>query len=102
MNKQNFDIIWYIGKLINRHEIWRKNLRDLKSYIDKYGKRPSSTSDNSIIKSLGIWTINQDHSYIPRNFIMSDDNIYNEWTDMINDERYKKYFLSDSIIISIW
>ncbi len=87
-----------MGKLKNNEEIWMKKLEEVKKYIDKYKKRPSSESKDKEIKSLGIWTQRQQQIYKTKSNIMNTEEIYNKWTSFINDLKYKEYFLSNEEI----
>jgi hypothetical protein len=82
-----------MGILQNGEEIWMKRLQEVKDYIDEHKKRPCSKDKNNKIKKLGQWISNQLHKY--KNNIMTNHNIYIEWTKFINDDKYKKYFLSN-------
>ena len=68
-------------------DIFTNNLNKLKDYIDINKKRPSS--DN---KFLTQWISHQKHNYLYKIANMKDENIYKEWTNFINHEKYKKYF----------
>jgi len=82
-----------MGILQNGEEIWMKRLQEVKDYIDEYKKRPSSKDKDLTIKKLGQWILNQLHKY--KNNIMTNHDIYNEWTKIINDDKYKEYFISN-------
>ena len=71
---------------------WINKLNEIKKYIDENKKRPSTHAENNEIKSLGKWLSMQFHSYKNKIYIMKDENIYNLWTEFINDSKYKKYF----------
>jgi superfamily II DNA or RNA helicase len=75
--------------LTNRNEIWMKILDEVKEYIINNKKRPTR-KDN---KKLGEWISHQKHNYKKKTRIMSIDEIYNEWTDFI--EEYKEYFMTN-------
>ena len=74
------------GILQNGEEIWIKRLEDTKNYIDENFKRPSSSDKNKKIKSLGNWIGIQIQKYKKKENIMSNEEIYNVWTEFINDE----------------
>jgi hypothetical protein len=82
-----------MGILINNEEIWYKKLEEVKKYIDENNKRPSKHDNNNCIKSLGIWISNQNINYKNKNYNMKNQEIYNKWTDFINN--YKEYFISN-------
>jgi antitoxin component HigA of HigAB toxin-antitoxin module len=77
-------------------EEWNQKLKEVKQYIDKYNERPSSKdkNNNKDIKILGEWINTQLNSYKKKEYIMKDEQIYNLWTEFINDIKYKKYFTS--------
>ena len=71
----------------------------VKQYIDKNGKRPSSTDKNKDIQHLGQWIVKQQKNFKKKENIMKDDKIYNEWNKFINEyeeyfKSYKEYFKS--------
>jgi superfamily II DNA or RNA helicase len=88
-----------IGTLNNFAEIWTKRFEEVKKYIDENNKKPSTHFKDYNIKSLGYWITNQLKNYKAKNKIMKDDNIYNTWTNFINNDKYKKYFLDNN---NIW
>jgi superfamily II DNA or RNA helicase len=65
---------------------------ELKTYIDKYKKRPSCHDIDTNTRALGTWTINQIFNYKNNQQNMKDNNIYNIWSDFTNEPNYKKYF----------
>jgi len=77
---------------------WINKLNDIKKYIDENNKRPSNTDKNNEIKILGIWISNQIKNYKDKKQIMEDKNIYNLWTEFINDEKYKEFFEDNSTL----
>ena len=74
---------------------WYEKLNDLKLFININNKRPSSKSKNIIEKKLGEWLSTQIANNKSRQYIFKNEEIYNEWIKFINDEKYKKYFLSN-------
>jgi hypothetical protein len=70
---------------------WIQNLNELKKYIDEFKKRPSTESKDKHIKHLGSWLSHQNNKHNKKQN-MKDDNIYNKWTEFINDKNYKQYF----------
>ena len=87
-----------MGHLINTEELWEKKLEEVKIYMDVNDKRPSSKDKIKKRKSLGVWIVIQLKSYIKRDRIMKNEEIYNKWTKFINDDKYKKYFISNEEI----
>jgi superfamily II DNA or RNA helicase len=74
---------------------WISNLELVKSYIDENNKRPNNTDNNLEIKKLGMWVSHQNTNYKKKKDIMKDVNIRKLYEDFINDDKYKKYFLSN-------
>ena len=58
-------------------------------------KRPSDSDKNSDIKQLGSWINTQQQNYKNKKQIMSNEEIYNKWTEFINDKKYISYFQSN-------
>jgi len=83
------------GILINRNEIWIQKLNEVKTYIDTNNKRPSSTDKNIKIKQLTNWIRTQQTNYPKKEYIMTNEEIYNLWTEFINDPNYTVYFQSN-------
>jgi superfamily II DNA or RNA helicase len=91
-----YDLIYNsLGVLLNGVDIWMKRFEDLKKYIDENNKRPSQTDKNNKIYKLASWTTLQVQKYKKKEGIMKDNEIYDTWTDFINDEKYKVYFISN-------
>jgi ribosomal RNA-processing protein 8 len=88
----------YKKYFISNNMLWYDNFNQIKIYIDKYDKRPSSEDKDNNVKKLGQWIQDQSKNYKNRNKIMKNDDIYLEWTKFINDEKYKKYFISNEDI----
>jgi len=79
----------------SNEEIWLNNYGEVKKYIDNNNKRPSSEDKNKEIKFLGIWLLTQTKNYTKKEQIMKNEEIYNIWTEFINDKKYKTYFISN-------
>jgi len=62
----------------------------VKTYIDTYKKRPSG--GDKYIKILETWLSTQQTHYKMKKYIMATPEIYNLWTEFINNDNYKKYF----------
>lgn len=77
-----------LGILQNNREIWIIKLDRVKQYINENHKRPSSIDKNIEIKTLGSWISNQQSNYKKKLQIMKDQEIYDKWTNFINDEQY--------------
>jgi superfamily II DNA or RNA helicase len=74
---------------------WGEKLEMVKKYMDKNNKRPSTIDKNNEIKIMGGWFFRQINNYKKKEQIMSNQQIYNEWEQFTNDEKYKKYFISN-------
>jgi len=77
---------------------WFQTLNELINYINTNNKTPSKGSENTIERKLGGWLSLQKRKYKSKKQIMSNQNIYNEWTNFINNKKYKKYFLTNNEI----
>ena len=88
----------YKKEFLSNEEIWRRNLEEVKDYIDRNGKRPSFSSKDEDIKRLGKWIEHQITNYGKKQQIMKNEEIRNEWIEFISDDRYKKEFLSNEEI----
>jgi len=83
-----------MGVLVNGEEIWMRRLDDVKRYIDDNKKRPSTIDKNKYIKQIGSWINTQQQNYKNKKQIMSNESIYNKWSEFINNSMYKEYFQS--------
>jgi superfamily II DNA or RNA helicase len=75
--------------LQNGNEIWMKRLDELKEYIDEHNKRPTINDD----KRLCSWLSHQLKNYKNKQYIISNEEIYNKWTEFV--EEYKQYFITN-------
>jgi len=75
---------------------WDEKLEWVKRYIDENGKRPSTHSDDKVIKSYGIWISNQQIIYTNKEQIMKNDIIRNKWELFTKDDKYIKHFISNN------
>jgi hypothetical protein len=85
----------YFTYLLSNIEVWEDKFNEVKIYINKYKTRPSSCDENSNIKKLALWLNSQQGNYKQKKDIMSNEKIYDKWTDFINDPQYLQYFLSN-------
>ena len=76
----------------SQYEDFIMNLNNVKTYIDKYNKRPLQKDEDKDIRVLGIWISNQLKKYNKKQENMKNENIYKNFTEFKNDEKYKKYF----------
>jgi hypothetical protein len=68
-------------------------LNEVKEYIDSNNQRPSSKHDkDQKIKQLGVWIQHQQNNYKKKEHIMKNETIYDNWTEFINNTKYKQYF----------
>jgi hypothetical protein len=67
---------------------WIESLNQVIQYIDLNNKKPSD-------KQLAVWINNQQSNYKKKIEIMSNEIIYDKWTEFINNQKYKKYFQSN-------
>ena len=86
-----------IGKITNSNDLWNMRLEEVKKYIDENGKRPSSESLNKNVKMLSKWLSHQITNFNKKQKNMKDEKIYNKWNEFINSDKYKKYFILQSI-----
>ena len=81
---------------LSNEEEWINKLDEVKKYINKYNKTPSTHDKDEDIKQIGIWISKQKTNYnIDINKCkegIKNEEIYNKWTEFINDNKYKKYF----------
>ena len=85
--------------VIDLKELWYEKLEEVINYINKNNKRPSQSDKNKDIKQMGSWISTQKMNYnIDINKCkegIKDKEIYNKWTDFINNQKYKKYIIID-------
>ena len=87
-----YDLIFdSMGVIYNNREIWEKRLEELKKYIEKNSKLPTDYNNNKI----GTWLSTQKYTYKKKINIMAILNVYDKWTEFINNDKYKKYFISN-------
>lgn len=79
---------------ISNEDNWYQMYYSVVEYIDKNQKKPSPVSKNEVTKQLGCWLSTQMNNYKNRSQGMKNDQIYNEWHNFINSDRYRKYFVS--------
>lgn len=53
--------------ILDKNKIWENNLEELKIWIDKNKKRPTSSSSNCTEKNLAIWTYTQYSTFTIKN-----------------------------------
>jgi len=67
---------------MSNEEKWKDNLNQLKHYIQKYNKEPSTIDEDENIQKLGRWLSSQKKNYQNKNMI--DDEIRKLWEDFIH------------------
>jgi superfamily II DNA or RNA helicase len=87
----------YKQYFISDNEVWLTNLELIKQYIDKNNKRPTQQDKNKEIKILGNWISKQQQNYKVKSHIMKNQEIYDQWMNFINSDKYKKYFISNNV-----
>ena len=79
---------------ISNEEKWNNKLQKVIEYIDKNNNKPDANNSDEEIKRLGQWCDSQKHDYKNKKHIMTISEIYNKWSEFINNPKYKKYFIS--------
>ena len=87
-----------MGTFKNNFDIWNNNFDKFKKFIDNKKKLPSTFDKNKETKVLGSWFQTQQINYKTKSNIMNSEEIYNKWTEFINDSQYREYFLDNDII----
>ena len=80
----------YIKYFVSNEDIWNNKLKELKLYLNDNNSKPPIKDINT--KTLGLWLSTQTTQYKTKKKIMSKNEIYDNWTNFINDEKYIKYF----------
>jgi hypothetical protein len=84
--------IKYKGYFETNEEIWINKLENVKKYIDENNKKPQNNDKDVIIKKMGKWVYTQSKTYKKKEHIMKNMEIYDKWTEFINNDKYKIYF----------
>jgi hypothetical protein len=82
----------YKKYFIDNKENWYNKLQELKDFIDKKG-RPKKNSKYKDEKKLAKWLSTQQIKYTKKIYIMIEKDIYDKWTEFVNDNKYKGYFI---------
>jgi superfamily II DNA or RNA helicase len=72
---------------------WKTYFQKLLIFINTYNKKPTYT-DNKILSQ---WTSTQIQNFKKNKKCMKNSEIFNMWNNMITDEKYKKYFIDDTL-----
>jgi superfamily II DNA or RNA helicase len=83
-------------------EDWKNKHKEMCDFIEKNNKLPSSSSKKIIEKTLGLWIGTQKQTYDPEGidfskYIMKNAQIFQIWKETIEDEKYSKYLVLDSV-----
>lgn len=84
---------------INNEYYWYEKIKEVKKYIDNNNKKPSNYDKDKEIKSLSKWISHQITKYNKKEEIMKNNKIYSIWSDFINSDKYKKYFITKKKVI---
>jgi DNA repair protein RadD len=76
----------------SNEDIWIEKLNQVIQYIDINNKRPLQKGKE---KHLGWWISDQQKNYKNKECIMLNKEIYNKWTTIINNSKYRQYFISN-------
>ena len=72
---------------------WNDKLKSLKKFIDSNTKLPSSNSKQPEVETqLGSWYLRQNAEYNKKTGGMKKEERYNQWTLLLENEKYKQYF----------
>ena len=82
----------YIKFCKTNNDIWYESLDVLKSYLDKYNKKPYKRSKNAYEKKIGTWFQKQRANYKNKKYNMKNNDIYDAWTTFTQDNKYTQYF----------
>ena len=81
----------YKEYFITDDDIWIQKFEELKTFIDKNKKRPSSKSKNKEEILIGCWLVRNTKGYKTKKL---NEERYNLWTQFL--EEYKEYFVNSS------
>jgi uncharacterized protein YeaO (DUF488 family) len=82
----------YKEYFLSNEELWSNKLNEVIEYIKTNKKLPSSRHIEKEIMILGEWLYTQKKSVKNKTYIMENKEIYDKWTNFINDSNYKVYF----------
>jgi superfamily II DNA or RNA helicase len=81
----------YKQYFIDAEDQWYIKLQLVKSFMDEYNKRPSSSNKNADEKRLAQWITQQQINYKGQKHSMILESLRRQWKDFI--EKYKQYFI---------
>jgi len=104
MSNENIYLSWsefinddkYKKYSLTNEDIWHETFNQVKCYLDFNNKFPSRSDKDNKIKQLGAWISRQKINYKIKSQIMETKEIYDIWTNFINDSKYKKYFTKNN------
>ena len=82
----------YTNYFKSKIEIWNDNFEKVIQFTDDNHKLPVQNSKNIDEKHLGCWLSHQRRNYNTKNKNMSNPDIYEKWSEFINDLKYIDYF----------
>jgi len=68
-----------------KYEIWEDKLNEIKEYIIKNNKLPSTSDKNENIKKIGSWISRQKQLYIKFEYIMNNEFVRKLWENFVED-----------------
>ena len=72
---------------------WKHKLEKVKQYVDNNNKRLSNRDKNNEIKQLAKWVETQQKNFTRKEQLMTNNEIYELWRELLNDDKYKKFFV---------
>ena len=82
--------------LITKDVVWDNKFYELKEFIDKNNKKPTSDSKQKNEKTLGQWLQAQMNYYKNKDRGMKNEERYDLWTNLMKDN--KELFISDAAV----
>ena len=83
--------------MLSKKDKWYEYLIKLKKFLIIHKKRPQINDKNTEIKCLAYWLINQICSYNGKTRLMSKQEIYDAWSEVINDPQLYVLFAAKSM-----
>ena len=72
----------------NISSLMKKNTNlENKQFIDENSKKPTNSSKNEYETKLANWTTNQLINYKTKTYSLKKEEIYDAWSDFINDKK---------------
>lgn len=73
-------------------EVWYNNLNKLIEFIDKYNKLPCARGKTKDEQVIGTYKDHNTHNYKYKIHAMSNEIIYNDWSNIITCDKYRHLF----------